>query len=178
VHAGRFLVFSALASLWRQLRAAQKRGLVMDSIFTKILAGEADASFVYRDDRVAAFMDIHPMNAGHVLVVPVKPARSLVDLDDPTAAHMMIVAKRVAAAIRQSGYRCEGINLTLADGEAAGQEVMHVHLHVIPRFAGDGFGYKYDARLQLAQRPALDEAAQRIAAHLDKTDIIPARKTR
>ena len=146
----------------------------MDSIFVKILAGEADASFVYRDDVVAAFMDIRPMNAGHMLVVPVKPAMSLADLDDATAAHMMIVAKHIAAAIRKSGYPCEGINLTLADGEAAGQEVMHVHMHVIPRITGDGFGYKYDARLQLAQRSALDEAAKRIAVHLDKTDIIPA----
>jgi histidine triad (HIT) family protein len=147
----------------------------MDSVFTKILSGEADASFIYRDDLVAAFMDIQPVNAGHVLVVPVKSAMSLADLDDATTAHMMVVAKHIAAAICKSGYRCEGINLTLADGQAAGQEVMHVHMHVIPRFAGDGFGYKYDARIQLAQRPALDEAAQRIAAQLDKTDIIPAR---
>lgn len=147
----------------------------MDSVFTKILTGEADASFVYRDDLVAAFMDIQPVNAGHVLVVPVKSAMSLADLDDATAAHMMVVAKHIAAAICKSGYRCEGINLMLADGQAAGQEVMHVHMHVIPRFAGDGFGYKYDTRIQLAQRPALDEAAQRIAAQLDKTDIIPAR---
>jgi diadenosine tetraphosphate (Ap4A) HIT family hydrolase len=173
VHAGRFFVFSATAN--RIDSVMRKRGLAMDSIFTKILAGEADASFVYRDEHVAAFMDIHPMNAGHVLVVPVKPAMSLADLDDEIAAHMMVVAKHVAAAIRKSGLRCEGINLTLADGEAAGQEVMHVHMHVIPRFTGDGFGYKYDARLQLAQRTALNEAAQRIAAQLDKTDIIPAR---
>lgn len=151
----------------------------MDSIFTRILAGEAEASFIYRDELVAAFMDIQPVNAGHALVVPVKPAASLSDLDDATAAHMMVVAKHIAAAIRKSGYPCEGVNLFLADGEAAGQEVMHAHLHVYPRFTHDGFGFKYDERhFQRMQRAALDEAARRIAAHLDKTDIIPARKTR
>ncbi len=151
----------------------------MDSIFAKILAGEAEASFIYRDELVAAFMDIQPVNAGHALVVPVKPAASLTELDDATVAHMMVVAKHIAAAMRKSGFPCEGVNLFLADGEAAGQEVMHAHLHVYPRFTHDGFGFKHDERhFQHMQRAALDETAQRIAAHLDNFDIIPAREKR
>ncbi len=139
----------------------------MNTIFSKILAGEALASFVYRDERVAAFMDIQPVNAGHVLVVPVQPAASLSELEDETAARMFVVAKGVAAAIRQSGMRCEGINLFLADGEAAGQEVFHVHLHVFPRFAGDGFGLKLPPHYsQLPAREALDEIARKIVAEL------------
>lgn len=135
----------------------------MTTIFSKILAGEAPASFVYRDELVAAFMDIQPVNTGHVLVVPLRPATYLAELDDESAARMLVVAKRVAAAIRQSGLRCEGVNLFLADGEAAGQEVFHVHLHVIPRFAGDGFGLKLPPHYpQLPPREALDAWAEQL----------------
>ena len=140
----------------------------MSTIFSKILTGEAPASFVYRDALVAAFMDIQPVNAGHVLVVPIKPATYLSELDDDSAAQMFVVAKRIAAAIRKTDIACEGINLFLADGEAAGQEVFHVHLHVFPRFAGDGFGLKLPPQyMQLPPRIALEEIAQKIAAGLN-----------
>jgi len=88
-------------------------------------------------------MDIQPVNPGHLLVIPVSHAVGLEDLDGQTAAHMFRVAKRLAGALRRSDLRCEGINLFLADGEAAFQEVFHVHLHVIPRFEGDGFGLTF-----------------------------------
>lgn len=139
----------------------------MSTTFSRILAGEAPASFVYRDERVAAFMDIQPVTPGHVLVVPIQPAASLAELDEATAAHLFVVAKRVAAALRASGLRCEGVNLFLADGAAAGQEVFHVHLHVFPRYAGDGFGLRLPARYHhLPARAALDEAAAQIRAAL------------
>ena len=114
-----------------------------DCIFCRILAGELPASFVYRDERCAAFMDIRPVNAGHLLVVPVRHAAYLADLDADGAADVMRVGHAAAAALRASGIRCEGVNLFLADGEAAMQEVFHVHLHVFPRFRGDGFGLKF-----------------------------------
>ena len=97
---------------------------------------------VFRDAQCAAFMDIHPINAGHVLVVPIGHAAQLSELDASAAARVMIVAQQVAAALRASPLRCEGVNLMLADGEAAGQEVFHVHMHVLPRYAGDGFGFR------------------------------------
>jgi histidine triad (HIT) family protein len=110
-----------------------------DCVFCRILAGELPASFVYRDDRCAAFMDIRPVNAGHLLVIPTRHAASLADIDPSEAADVMKVGHAAAAALRASGVRCEGVNLFLADGAAAMQEVFHVHLHVIPRFRGDGF---------------------------------------
>ncbi len=82
-------------------------------------------------------MDIGPVTPGHLLVIPKRHAPYLADLDEATGARMYRVATRLAHALRVSGLRCEGINLFLADGEAAGQEVFHVHLHVFPRFAGD-----------------------------------------
>ena len=136
-------------------------------VFCKILAGEKPASFLYRDDRCSAFMDIQPVNPGHLLVIPNRHARNLVDLDEETGALMFRVAQRLAGALRQSGVRCEGVNLFLADGEAAGQEVFHVHLHVIPRYDGDGFGLRFSpAYFKLPKRPELDQLAEQIRLSL------------
>lgn len=132
-------------------------------IFCRILAREASGTFVYRDEHCAAFMDIQPVNPGHVLVVPVRHAADLAELDAPTAGRLMQVAQRLVAAQRASGLRCEGVNLFLADGKAAMQEVFHVHLHVFPRFAGDGFGLRFGPRYtELPTRDALEQAAQQL----------------
>lgn len=114
-----------------------------DCIFCQIIAGTAPASVVFRDDLVIAFMDIQPVNPGQVLVVPILHAPYLSDLDPAIGGRMFEVAQKVAAALRVSDIRCEGVNLFLADGAVAMQEVFHTHLHVIPRFDGDGFGLKY-----------------------------------
>lgn len=107
-------------------------------IFCDIIFGLSPANFVYRDDLCTAFMDIRPVNPGHVLVVPCRHTALLTELDDASVGHMFQVAQRVDVALRASGLKCEAVNLFLADGRVAGQEVPHVHLHVIPRFTGDG----------------------------------------
>jgi histidine triad (HIT) family protein len=114
-----------------------------ECIFCDILAGAAPADFVYRDKLCAAFMDIRPVNPGHVLVVPCIHAELLPELDEGTIRQMLWVAQKVDAALRTSGIQCEAVNLFLADGRAAGQDVMHVHLHVIPRFRGDGHHLRF-----------------------------------
>ena len=139
-------------------------------VFCSILTGTAPATFVYRDETVAAFMDIQPVNPGHLLIVPVLHAPHLADIDSATAGHLMEVGHRLAAAIRASGVRCEGINLFLADGAAAMQEVFHVHLHVFPRYRGDGFGLRFGPHY--ATRPprqALDEVGAAISAALSSS---------
>jgi histidine triad (HIT) family protein len=130
-------------------------------IFCAISAGQAPASILYQDDDIMAFMDIQPVNPGHLLVIPRRHATDLAELDEQIGARCFTVAQRLAASLRQSGVRCEGINLFLADGVAAGQEVFHVHLHVIPRFAGDGFHLviNYPAS---PDRAGLDDLAARI----------------
>lgn len=125
------------------------------NVFPKILSGELPASFVYRDNWVSAFMDVQPVTPGHVLVVPNKAASSLAELDPEYGKQMFTTAQRIAGAIRESEVRCEGINLILADGAAAGQTVYYLHLHVIPRFTGDEFGMKFPANYH--QRPARSE---------------------
>ena len=113
-------------------------------VFCEIVAGRSPASVAYEDDLCLAIMTIEPVNPGHLLVLPRAHAPYLADLDDATGGHLFTVAMRMTAAIRASGLRCEGVNLFLADGEPAFQEVFHVHLHVFPRFAGDPFGISAD----------------------------------
>lgn len=140
-------------------------------IFCRILAGELPASFVYRDAQCAAFMDIQPVNLGHLLVVPVPHGSYLADIDAETAASLMRVGHGAAAALRASGLPCEGVNFFLADGEAAMQEVFHVHLHVFPRFRGDGFGLKFSPEYYTRRppRPDLDRIAKTLR------DLMPPR---
>ncbi len=131
-------------------------------IFCKIVEGRAEASLVYQDDLVTAFMDILPVNEGHLLVVPNDHSQGLQGLSDASGARMFAVARRLALALFRSGLRCEGVNLYLADGRAAGQEVFHVHLHVLPRFSGDGFGLRRTKLLMAPSRGELDAVAEGI----------------
>ncbi|MGC8780313.1 MAG: HIT family protein [Anaerolineae bacterium] len=136
-------------------------------IFCDILAGQAEGSFVYRDELCAAFMDIHQPNAGKVLVVPNHHAATLADLPPETAGHMFQVAQQIAAALRRSQLPCDGVNLFLADGRAAGQEVFHVHLHVLPRVAGDGIALRFGpGHARFPPRDELDRLAAQIRGHL------------
>lgn len=134
-----------------------------DCIFCKILAGEAEGSFVYRDEVCAAFMDIQPVNPGHLVVIPNRHAAYLADLKEAEGAQIFRVAQRLAAALRQSGVKCEGVNFFLADGEAAMQEVFHVHLHVFPRYPSDGFGFRFAPMyFQKPERSELEAVAGQI----------------
>lgn len=114
---------------------APERGCV----FCSIVAGHAEASLVHEDETVVAFMDLHPVTPGHLLVVPRAHTAGLEDLDVATSAHAWSVAHAMAGALRRSSLACEGINVLLCDGAVAFQTVFHVHLHVIPRYAGDGW---------------------------------------
>lgn len=138
-----------------------------DCAFCKILSGDLPASVVYKDDLCWAFMDTQPVNPGHVLVIPTRHAASLGELDQESGPHMFRTAQRVAQALRESDLRCEGINLFLADGAVAGQEIFHVHLHVLPRYTGDGFGFKFGPHYgRRPPREDLDRAAEQIRTRL------------
>jgi histidine triad (HIT) family protein len=128
-------------------------------VFCRLIAGEIEASVIHEDLRTVAFMDIQPLTPGHVLVAPRGHARFLADLDPDDGAQMIRVAQLATAALRHSGLRCEGVNLFLADGEAAGQDVFHVHMHVFPRFNGDGFGLRLPPDYRVRSRNELDVAA-------------------
>ena len=130
-------------------------------IFCEIVAGRADASVVYEDEHVMAFLDLFPVNEGHMLVIPKEHATYLNEMDTEVGMRVFSAAHRLAQAVRDSGIRCEGVNLLLADGAAAGQEVFHVHLHVLPRYAGDKSGFRFGDKSQV-DREELESTAGRI----------------
>jgi histidine triad (HIT) family protein len=132
-------------------------------IFCRIASGELPASVVYEDDYAMAFLDIQPINPGHVLVIPKKHADSMVDLSEEDAEHMMRVGQIMDKALRHSELRCDGVNMFIADGRAAGQDVNHIHLHVFPRFVEDGFEIHINAGLRKPPgREQLNETAAKL----------------
>ena len=110
----------------------------MACVFCDIAAGRSPAHVVMADDRTMAFMDINPLVRGHVLVIPRAHAGRLWDMSAVDGDALMRSTQRVADAVDRA-LRPDGINLFHATGEAAGQTVFHVHLHVVPRWYGDAF---------------------------------------
>lgn len=108
---------------------------------------EIPATVIYEDDLVLAFMDAMPINPGHSLIIPKQHQQFISDIDSEYAARMFEVARRIDSAIRESaalgGLKCEALNLMISDGPAASQEVYHTHLHVIPRWIGDGVHFQF-----------------------------------
>ena len=127
-------------------------------IFCRIVAGEIPAVKIYEDDLVFAFMDIAPINFGHVLVIPKTHHNSCASIPEDVAGRMFHVASRIGVACRRA-LDYDGFNLHLADGTCAGQVVMHAHLHVVPRGAEDGFHWNWRQ-----QKYADDAARQNTAA--------------
>ncbi len=109
----------------------------MDCVFCKIIAGQSPAAIVYHDDNTSAFMDIYPVAKGHILVVPKRHVVGLFDITPEECANTMRAAVMVANAIRES-LKPDGLNLWQSTGRAANQSVFHFHIHLIPRWYGDG----------------------------------------
>lgn len=105
-------------------------------IFCKILDGKIPSTTVYEDDSFKAILDAGPAARGHVIILPKNHAANLFELSDEDASKIMVVAKKIAIAIKET-YHCDGVNVLQNNGEAAGQSVFHLHVHVIPRFEGD-----------------------------------------
>ncbi|HYM38935.1 MAG TPA: HIT family protein [Thermoplasmata archaeon] len=132
-------------------------------VFCKIVRRELPASLLAEDEHSLAFLDIRPINPGHFLVVPKRHAARLQDLAPGDGGRVFEMARGLALALYRSGVRCEGVNLHLADGEVAGQEIFHVHLHAYPRFAGDGVGLRMGPRYgSMPKREELDKLAEAI----------------
>jgi histidine triad (HIT) family protein len=138
-----------------------------DCIFCDIVAREAPASLVYQDSATIAFMDISSLNSGQVVVIPRKHFAHLKDMDEATGESLFTASTRVCQAIRNSGIPCDGINLFLADGEAAGQEIFHIHILIIPRLKNDAM--KITGNWQQPTRRELDKLAEKIRQGPEKT---------
>ncbi|MFA5841482.1 MAG: HIT family protein [Candidatus Paceibacterota bacterium] len=107
-------------------------------LFCKIIASEIPAKIIYEDEFSLAFLDINPINTGHVLLLPRRHFENIFDMPEDLAAKLSAVSKKLAIAIKGS-LNADGINITSNNGAAAGQLVFHAHTHIIPRYTGDGF---------------------------------------
>jgi len=137
-----------------------------DCVFCKVVAGDAPSSLVYQNDRALAMMTLRPMTRGHILVIPKKHAASLSEMDYKTGKELFEVGMKISEALRASKIKSEGINFWLADGETAGQEVFHVHLHVLPRSETDEIRLE-GPRLDL-NRSEMDSDAEIIKKQFDQ----------
>lgn len=106
-----------------------------NNIFAKILRGEAPCVKVHEDEFSLAFMDVMPRAEGHTLVIPKVPARNLYDISPEDLARFMPAVQKVTHAVRD-GMRAEGISLMQFNEEAGGQQVFHLHFHILPRWPG------------------------------------------
>lgn len=132
------------------------------NIFAKILRGEIPAFKVYEDDRVFAFLDIMPRAPGHTLVIPKAPARNILDIAPDDLAAVALVAQKVAKA-GIAAFGADGVTLMQFSEPASGQEVYHLHIHVIPRV--DGVPLKPAASVK-EDMAVLAEHAERLKAAL------------
>jgi histidine triad (HIT) family protein len=130
-------------------------------IFCKIINREIPSSIVFENEQVMAIMDIRPINEGHVLVMPKACYQFLHQLPAEINQELFRIVTEIEKSLWQTeGIRCEGTNILQNNGRIAGQEVNHVHFHVIPRFTGDDFKFKYQAKRP--SREALNQLSENI----------------
>lgn len=120
----------------------------METLFTKIAKGEIPSVRLYEDDVCFVILDINPVLKGHALVISREPYPNMTACPDDVLGHLMMVAKKIDAKQRKA-LGAQGSNIIINNDPASGQEIQHIHVHVIPRFDGDGRKYfalhdKYD----------------------------------
>ncbi len=137
--------------------------------FCDLIAGAAEVSVCYEDATAIAFMDIQPVNDGHVLVAPREHYESLVDLPPELGLHLYEVAMRLAPVVRKVAGT-DALNIVVNSGEAAGQDVFHYHVHVIPRRRKDGLRGFFWPRTKYAS----DEEAAAVARKIERLALTRA----
>lgn len=131
------------------------------NIFAKILRGEIPSATVYEDDVAMAIMDVMPQSKGHCLVIPKAPSRNLLDASDDTLRDLLPIVAKIARAVRKA-FAADGVLISQFNEAPAGQTVFHLHVHVIPRFAGVDLGRHAGAMADpalLAEQAGLIRAA-------------------
>lgn len=147
-----------------------------DCIFCDIVAGRAPASVVYQDELCVAFMDIHPLGRGHVLVIPRQHAVQLTELTELHGSHLFRVSRFILESQRKLGWGVHGSHILLNDGRRANQIVPHVHVHIIPREKRDALPALGRLMLHVtglmgraASRATLEQQATALRHHLPET---------
>lgn len=138
-----------------------------ECIFCSIVEGDVPSRTVYETDEVLAFLDVNPLAEGHTLVIPKAHHERLTDMPESLSTEVMDALYRVTGAV-EAAVDAEATTIAFNNGEAAGQEVPHVHGHVIPRWSGDGGGpiHAVAGRRPELGEDELDDVAERIAGQL------------
>ncbi|MCX7591082.1 MAG: HIT family protein [Kiritimatiellae bacterium] len=131
-----------------------------ECVFCRIVKGSIPAVRVYEDESILAFMDIAPLVKGHTLVIPKAHHMGMGDIS-PALLQELVVIMRMVAKAQKDGLKADGVNVFLADGRVAGQEIDHIHFHVIPRFAGDGYSFNWRPG-RYANREEMEQLAVRM----------------
>lgn len=135
-----------------------------DCIFCKIVRKQAPSSIIYEDDSVMAFLDIRPLNMGHTLVIPKEHYVDIFDTPQNQISQVHVIAKKLSFAIKKA-TSADGISIIQQSGKAAGQDIFHLHVHVVPRFLGQKL--PSFSSLQTVERSLLEGLAQKIRALLE-----------
>lgn len=138
-------------------------------VFCDILNKNAPAAFVHRDESVAAIMDIHPINPGHVLVMPRRHYHHILEMSTEAVAELYSTVHRVAAAVHKA-IQADGLNVGQNNGASAAQIVPHVHVHVVPRFYGDSSDGRWPRRKEASMKE-LQTVADRIQRRLERSKL-------
>lgn len=126
------------------MKKIQKKAM-QDCLFCKIVRGEIPSRKIFENENILAFLDIHPVNPGHVLVIPKKHSLFLTQLKDSELSELIKVVRDIASIVFEI-TNAEGITITQNNGKAAGQVIPHIHFHIIPRFENDGFQNKWSTK--------------------------------
>lgn len=140
----------------------------MACVFCDIVAGTAPAIRVYEDDDYLGILDIRPFARGHTLVIPKRHSTDLTDTPPETVGDMARIGQRIARAARRSGLHADGNNIVINDGKAAFQTVFHIHLHVLPRRAGDKMSFAKN--MVLRRDPDREESGRLLREALAELD--------
>ncbi len=132
----------------------------MDCIFCKIVAKQIPAAVVYEDDRAMAFLDIKPRSPGHTMIIPKIHAPNFLELPEAEVGPLFSAVKRVADLLVKK-LQCDGITVGVNQGRASGQEVDHLHVHLMPRWTGDG-GSAVQAAVNNPPKESIEEIQQRL----------------
>lgn len=130
-----------------------------ECIFCKIINKELPSHVVFEDDQVIAFLDIHPVNPGHVLVVPKVHSDNFLEMSNEDLNELMKKVKQIAPAVQKS-VKAEACNIMINSGRAAGQLVYHTHIHIIPRFPADGHKHWHREGDELDNLPQIADKAR------------------
>jgi histidine triad (HIT) family protein len=131
-----------------------------DCIFCKIIDQEIEAKIIYENENALAFLDINPHAPGHTVIIPKKHYANILEAEDSDLSYLFLVVKKVAALLQKS-LKAEGFTIGINHGKIAGQAIGHLHIHLIPRFNGDGGGSIHSVVLN-KPKESIDEIYKKI----------------